>query len=99
MKALRLPSGAVGLLFLLSACSDSDKYERREERIENALEGNRDINFLGSDAVWLVKASSLAPNDRTAVFFGYGDNLTACTAFAEAYEEKNEEEYRCESFR
>lgn len=89
----------VVLLLLLSACNESDKFQDREARIEAALEDNRDVSVLGSEAVWLVKASSLAPNDRTAVFFGYGDNYAACVEFVEAYEEQYQDEYRCEGLR
>ncbi len=89
--------GAV--LLLLSACAESDKFEDREARIEAALEDNRNVSVLGSEAVWLVKTSSLAANDRTAVFFEYGDNYAACVEFAEAYEAQYEDEYHCEGLR
>ena len=75
----------VGLLIISSvtlACAEEDKYQAREERLEQALEGNE--SGLGSRPAWLVKTSSYASDDRTAVFFGYADNLQACSEFAEA---------------
>lgn len=96
MEAMRSCNWGVALLFFLAACS-GDKFEGREARIEAALEDNRDVGVLGSEAVWLVKATSLAPRDRTAVFFGYGDNYAACVEFAEAHAQIYEDRYRCES--
>lgn len=98
MEAIRSCNWGVALLFFLTACS-GDKFEKREAKIEAALEDNRDVSVLGSEAVWLVKASSIAANDRTAVFFGYGDNHAACVEFVEAYEQEYEDEYRCEGLR
>ena len=78
----------------ISACAENDRYEEREHRIENALRGNAE--GMGSAPAWLVKVSSLASDDRTAVFYGYGDNLQACAEFAEEMNESGRQvEYAC----
>ncbi|MEL6239103.1 MAG: hypothetical protein AAFQ90_11000, partial [Pseudomonadota bacterium] len=59
-----------------------------------ALEGNAE--GLGSRPAWLVKVSSMAKDDRTAVFYGYGDNFRACTEFAEEMNESGRQvRYAC----
>ena len=81
---------------ILVGCDTPDKFEAREGRLESALKNNEE--GLGSKAVWLVKRSSLAPDDRTAVFFGYGDNRTACEDFVTAYQQVNPDvEYACDA--
>ncbi|WP_159456656.1 hypothetical protein [Altererythrobacter xiamenensis] len=85
---------------LTAACSDSDpmrKYELRDDRIADALSNNDEVSSLGNKAVWLVKTSSAAPNDRLSAFFGYMDNYEACLAVVELYSEKfPNDSYRCE---
>jgi hypothetical protein len=82
------------VLISLGACAESDKYETRDARIATALKGN-DEGF-GSTPVWLVKVSSMAPDDRTAVFYGYADNFQACSEFAEEMNESGREvQYAC----
>lgn len=82
-------------LVALSGCADG--FESREDRILNAVKGNDKASTSSSKAVWLVKESSAAPNDRNAVFFGYYDNLAACNEFVEGYNETySAESYRCD---
>lgn len=94
-------SVCVALLSLaLHACSNDDpmdKYDRRDDRIAEALSDNDEVSILGNKAVWLVKTSSAAPNDRLSAYFGYLDNYEACLAVIELYEEMYpSESYRCE---
>ena len=80
----------------VSGCAEEPMvaFEDREDRLEDAL--SKDLDQFSSSPVWLVKRSSYAPNDRTAVFFGYVDNQDACEEFAEAYEKVfDAEEYAC----
>ena len=79
---------------MLNGCAQADKYEARDERISRALEGN--AQGSGSTPAWLVKVSSIAPDDRTAVFYGYADNFQACSEFAEEMNESGRQvEYAC----
>ncbi|UAB77286.1 hypothetical protein INR77_10730 [Erythrobacter sp. SCSIO 43205] len=84
------------VLLATSACfeAEGDKYQNRDARLQEALKGNTE--GLGSSPAWLVKVSSMAPDDRTAVFYGYGDNFQACSEFAEEMNESGREvEYAC----
>lgn len=82
--------------FILSGCGASDKSEAREDRLRAALVQN-DAG-IGSRAVWLVKRSSVASDDRTAIFFGYVDNRGACEEFVAAYEQANPDiKYACDT--
>ena len=81
---------------MLWGCDAPDKFEAREDRLRAALQKNSD--GLGSKAVWLVKGSSLAPDDKTAVFFGYADNREVCEEFVAAHKQTNPEDvYICDT--
>ena len=93
---MRLFLTLAGATLISSGCDAPDKFEAREDRLRAALKNNKD--GLGSKAVWLVKRSSLAPDDKTAVFFGYGDNRSACEDFVVAYMQTNPDiEYACDT--
>lgn len=84
-------------IVLLTGCesNDGNKYEAREAQIERAFEANAE--GFDSKPVWLVKASYLAVNNRTAVFFGYIDNRQACEDFAKEHNEAYPEvSYSCD---
>lgn len=94
---MRRTTMAFGLLatIVLGSCGERDKSVVREERLSEALKDNRQGPF-GSAAVWLVKNSEIAGAHRTAVFFGYADNLTACMEIADSYNTAhNETLYVC----
>lgn len=88
----------VGLLATGCGGTDPlDKYERRDDRIADALSDNDEVGLLGNKAVWLVKTSSAAPNDRLSAYFGYTDNYQACLDVVDLYEETYPTDtYRCE---
>jgi hypothetical protein len=80
----------------LLGCDAPDKFEARDDRLRAALEEND--KGLGSKAVWLVKRSSIAPDDRTAVFFGYADNRAACEEFVAAFKQADPSiDYVCDT--
>tara|TARA_Y100001968_G_C19346940_1_gene712560 strand:+ start:766 stop:1092 length:327 start_codon:yes stop_codon:yes gene_type:complete len=88
----------VGLLATGCGGTDPlDKYERRDDRIADALSDNDEVGLLGNKAVWLVKTSSAAPNDRLSAYFGYTDNYEACLEVVNRYKETYPTDtYRCE---
>ena len=88
----------VGLLATGCGGTDPlDKYERRDDRIADALSDNDEVGLLGNKAAWLVKTSSAAPNDRPSAYFGYTDNYEACLEVVNLYKETYPTDtYRCE---
>lgn len=68
---------------LLAGCSDD--LEDQQRRLEKFVQSNR----IGSHAdVWLVKTSSVFPNDRVALIFGFMDDFEFCYEIAELYMKK-----------
>lgn len=77
------------LLTALVGCSQSldDKYNELYKAVEGTAKGK--------ESVWL-EMDAIGGTDRTLLFFGYYDNMTACEETAEIYQEIYERVYRCQ---